>query len=213
MPETNLSPETWAEALATYESDTVEIQWANEVRRRHQQFYAEQGIPATEVRKRYKESLMAEDARLELYAVEQVSRRALDLWSASSPEEFEQIMERAAATEAASGKVLDRLAGARAYSDGFNGARGEKSEQTPSDNPHPPGSEQHVQWARGHADGVDFNESFSTPKRDEEPKRQGRPKGSKNRPKVEGVVMTPTPEPKHHEPAEDIFASMPPLPA
>jgi hypothetical protein len=209
MAESNLAPETWAEALATYESDTTEIQRATEVRRRHQQFYAEQGIPATEVKKRYKESLMTEDARLELYAVEQVSRRALDLWSASSPEEFEQIMERAAATEAASGKVLDRLAGARAYSSAFAGARGEKSEQTPGDNPHAPGTEQHVQWAQGHRDGVDFNESFQAPKSNDAPKRQGRPKGSKNKPKVEASPES-TPEP---EPAEDIFASMPELPA
>jgi len=209
-PESNLSSETWAEALATYESDTVEIQRANEVRKRHQQFYTEQGIPATEVRKRYKESLMAEDARLELYAVEQISRRALDLWSASSPDDFDRIMERALVTEAASGKALDRLAGARAYSDGFNGARSEKSEQAPSDNPHPLGTEQHVQWARGHADGVDFNESFQTPKRDEAPKRQGRPKGTKNKPKEASPESTP--EPEHHEPAEDIFASIPALP-
>lgn len=153
--ESNVSSELWAEALAVYEADKHHEDQARGTTKRHQIAYESQGINPTMVRRLYKETQLSETERLELYATEQVARRALDLWNAETPEEFNRVMERAAATAPATGEGADKLAGVRSYNDGFNGARHGK--QTQTDNPHVAGSALFVQWRAGCGDGLDYN--------------------------------------------------------
>jgi hypothetical protein len=160
--QSNVSSELWAEALAIYTSDKGVVDRANGQLRKHQLAYEGQGIDAKQIRERYKEAQLTEDERIQLYADEQISRRALDLWSAESPEDFEALIERAARTEPATGPGADKLAGARAYNDGFNG--GAHGGLTPDNNPHQAGSEQHQQWAHGCTDGVDYAVTFGNGK-------------------------------------------------
>jgi hypothetical protein len=162
----------WAKAMADYEEDRGVVNRANGKLRKRQKFWEdEHNISAKEVRRRYKELDLSEPERLALYAAEQESRRALDLWSASSPEDFQTLMERAASTPPAAGDAADKLAGARAYNDGFNcGAHGKLGA---IDNPHMAGSIEHVQWAHGMSDGIDYKETFGggdvDPRQDPEP--------------------------------------------
>lgn len=151
--QSNVSSELWAEALAIYTSDKGVVDRANGQLRKHQLAYEGQGIDAKQIRERYKEAQLTEDERIKLYADEQISRRALDLWSAESPEDFEALIERAAQTKPANQEAMDKVTGALAYSDGINSARlgGNKV----VDNPKIPGTHEYQQWALGWADGVD----------------------------------------------------------
>jgi hypothetical protein len=151
--------ELWAEALASFEADTGMMDRARGIRKKHQNYYEEMGIPADEVRRRYKEGKLSEGERMKLYADEQESRRALDLWTAESPADFDKLIERAAQTTAATGAGADKLAGARAYNDGFNSAR--KGGASVDDNPHTYGDPEHQQWALGCKDGIDYNENLA----------------------------------------------------
>lgn len=174
----------WAKAMADYEEDRGVVDRANGKLRKRQKYWEdEHAISAKEVRRRYKERDLTESERLALYAAEQESRRALDLWSASTPEDFEALMERAASTPVSMGDASEKLAGARAYNDGFNsGAHGTLGS---IDNPHLAGSLVHVQWQRGFVDGLDYKETFGggdvASREDTEdeppapPKRRGRP--------------------------------------
>lgn len=158
--ETNVSSELWAEALAQYEEDKQMEDRARGRTKRHQIAYESQGIVPSEIRRRYKEAQLSEEERIAQYAMEQISRRALGLFDAETPEDFNRIMERAADTPKATGEGADKLAGVRAYNDGFNGAR--QGKQTLDDNKHVYGTDLFTQWARGCRDGLDYNELLET---------------------------------------------------
>ena len=207
----NVSADLWAEALAVYTADKGVVDRANGQLRKHQLAYENQGIAAKQVRERYKEAQLTEEERLQLYADEHTSRRALDLWSAESPEDFEHLMERAASTEPATGQALDKLAAARAYNDGNNSARfgGSAAE----DNPHTPGSSEHQQWALGWVDGVDeaVRTQVAALPPPVEPPQSPRRRGT---PRKIGAAATAPPEPAE-EPANGLFPEtsvMPELP-
>jgi hypothetical protein len=161
----NIGSELWAKAMADLESyDLVidnrkfELKTARDRRKVMLKGYAEQGIPTTHLLRRQEEALLSEDERHQLFAIEQVSRRALSLWDAETADDFEQLIERAARTEPATGEGWDKLEGVRAYNDGFNG--GAHGSLTADDNPHRPSDLRHAQWARGVADGIDYAHTF-----------------------------------------------------
>ena len=209
----NVPSDLWAEALAVYTADKGIIDRANGQLRKHQLYYEDQGCSAKQVRERYKEAQLTEEERIQLYADEQRSRRALDLWSAEKPEDFQALIERAAETEPASVAGMDKLAGARAYNDGFNG--GAHGGLTQDDNKHIPGTVEFVQWSHGCADGMDYAATFGvpgTPKTaDVAPRESAEPEvpGSVTRTKrtrkqAESIPTEPTPE--------SLFGDMPGLP-
>lgn len=151
--------EKYAEAMALYESDKGVVDRANGLKRRHQNYFEqEHGISAKEIRRRYAESKLTRAERAAQFAEEQIGRRALDLWSAETGDDFDELMARATATPTASGEGADKLAAARSYNDAFNGAA--HGDQTQADNPHLPGTDLQVQWSRGCADGLDYKETF-----------------------------------------------------
>lgn len=153
-PMTNVDPERVAEALAVYTDDRRAVNAANGRTKKHQNYYEdEHGVDAKAIRERYRESQMTAAERQRKYATEQVTRRAVGLWDAETPEEFDELMTRAASVEAASGEGADKLRAARAYNDGFNS--GLKGGLSISDNPQAVGTLEHQQWAIGCADGVD----------------------------------------------------------
>jgi hypothetical protein len=230
----NVPSDLWAEALAVYETDTGLVNRSNAQRRRHQQNYENQGISPSEVRRRYKEAQMTDEERLALYATEQVSRRALDLWSSANPEDFDNTMERAARTPVASADASEKLAAARRYNSGYNGAVHRK--QTRQDNPHEPGTPEYADWDRGCRDGMAFFETLADekPGRESAPMRpatetvdgvpvtkiperkRGRKPGSKNKSKEAAPEPPPaesSPPPPADEPGEGLFSTMPALPA
>ena len=214
----NVSSEVWAEALAVYEADKALEDRARGVTKKHQLMFESQGIPTDVIRERYKESKLSEDERTAKFAIEQVSRRALDLWSASSPEDFERLIERASQTQPATGAGADKLAGARSYNDGFNSAR--HGGGTLNDNPCVPGTETHVQWARGCKDGIDYNEQLEgTPLTRETPAmgatngdaREDAPKKARGRPrKAAGRSVWEDPKPNENTIPSDEGIAAPP---
>lgn len=152
--QTNVNASLWAEALRHYTEDRGAEDRARGVTKRHQLAYEHDGINPVVIRQRYKEANMTRAERAAAYAEEIVSRQALgfSIWDADTEADFDRLMERARATETAPQEDLDRIAGAVAYSDGFNsGAHGG---MTVTDNPHPAGSIQHQQWELGCADGI-----------------------------------------------------------
>lgn len=153
--QSNASSEVWAEALAQYEADKGVLDRARGVIQKHAKYYEDAGIPAKAIRARYAEAQLTDDERAQLYAEEQISRRALDLWNASSADDFNRLIERAAETMPAVGAGASKLDGVRAYNDGFNSARHGKA--TMDDNPKQPGTPEHQQWAHGCSDGIDYN--------------------------------------------------------
>lgn len=203
-PRNTFDAEKYAEALGVYESDKGVVDRANGLKRRHQNYFEqEHGISAKEIRRRYAESKLTPTERADLYAEEQVGRRALDLWSAETGDDFDELMARATATPTASGEGADKLAAARSYNDAFNGAA--HGDQTQADNPHLPGTDLHVQWSCGCADGLDYKETFlnGAPPRvapamgeqqanpDAAPKKRGRPRKAA----AEQPAATPQAEP------------------
>jgi dsDNA-binding SOS-regulon protein len=152
--QTNVSSELWAEASGVFVLDTNLIDRAKHIlkrardrRKKNQARYSEQGIPANMIAKFYDEADLSEVERTATYALEQIGRRALGLFAAESPEDFNYIMERASATERASAEGEDIKRDAAAEVDGFNGTF--HGGQTRDDNPHPAGSRQYVAWDRG----------------------------------------------------------------
>lgn len=198
-PRNTFDAEKYAEALGVYESDKGVVDRANDLKRRHQNYFEqEHGISAKEIRRRYAESKLTPAERADLYAEEQVGRRALDLWSAETGDDFDELMARATATPTASGEGADKLAAARSYNDAFNGAA--HGDQTQADNPNDPGTQLHVQWSRGCADGLDYKETFlnGAPPRvdaDQEPeaapKKGGRPRKAAAEQPVEPLPAEP----------------------
>jgi len=155
--QSNVSSELWAEAMGQFTMDTSLIDRASKIvkrardrRKKNQARYAEAGVPAAMIAKLYGEDRMTESARISLYAIEQVGRRALDLWNAETPEDFNRIMERAAATEAAIGLGAEAREHARVYVYGFNAAM--HGHQSKDDNPHAAGTRNHVTWLEGYGD-------------------------------------------------------------
>lgn len=182
----NVNPDLWAEGLATYIKDKHCIDAARGIMQRHAKHYEDRGISWQEIKRRHKESQMTESERQELYAEELVSRRALDMMSASSPEDFDALMTRAALTEAAAGDGAQKLAEANAYNDGFNSAR--HGGAAVVDNPHFVGSMMFVEWARGCEDGIDYNATLATA-----PARQALPGTPVQAERVENVQVRPIP--------------------
>lgn len=155
----NVPSELWAEAMANYVTDTglvdrakAIVRRARDRRKKNQEKYAEEGIPADMIAKFYDEDQMDEGERIALYAMEQTGRRALDLWNAATPADFNRLMTRAAKTQPAWGDGSSLLDVARAKVAGFNGTM--HGGQTDRDNPHAPGTEKHVAWAKGYADAM-----------------------------------------------------------
>lgn len=153
-PATNVSSDLWADAIATLTKDEGEIERAAEIvriakkrRKENLKLYSERGIPTPTLLDRYAETLMSEDERHQLYAMEAMSRRALDFWSAETPEDFNQLLERAVSTPPASEEHLEKMAGERAFNDGYNGAL--KGGQTEIDNPHIYGTLKYTRWLAG----------------------------------------------------------------
>jgi hypothetical protein len=133
----------------------------------------------------YQEADLTSDERQHLYATELRYRRATSLWDAETDSDFDRLMEAASQTEAAPAQAAERLAGARAYNDGFNSAV--QGKQTVADNPREPGTIEHAQWAKGCKDGHDHLAALDgaaktspAPKAEQQapeapPKRRGRP--------------------------------------
>lgn len=211
---TNIDPDKVSEALAKY-TDGRRLRRAVNKRIRDDQLYyeSEHGIDAKEIRERYNETLMSAEELQAKFVVEQITRRALNLWDAETPEDFEHLMEQASQVEAASGPGAERLAEARARSDGFNsGLRGSKAL---TDNPHTPGSLEHQAWALGCADAIgEPREASPMQAQPEQQKRgRGRPPGSPNRKQASanGAAQTsqeadPTPEEDAGDPAAALFS-------
>jgi ribosome modulation factor len=151
--QSNVPSEVWAEALAAYILDKAAEDRARGNTKKHQLMFETQGVDPSELRRRYKGSQLSEEDRIQLYANEQRSRRALDLWSASSPKDFERLLRQASETKPATGASADRVDDARAYSDGNNSGR--IGGGSVDDNPFDAGTSQHQQWALGWADGID----------------------------------------------------------
>lgn len=149
----------WAEAMRVYTEDKGAEDRARGNTKRHQLAFESQGIDAKTVRERFKENEMSKEERSELFAREQVSRRALSLFDAESPEDFNRLMERASKTPAADPEKLDAIDGERAYSAGFNG--GAHGDLTAEDNKHVPGTVQHMQWACGVSDGIAYRDNLN----------------------------------------------------
>ena len=173
---TNIDPERVAEALAVYTNDRREIRAAHNRSKKHQKFYEDQyGVDQEAIRDRYKEAGMSAVERQRKYVTEHITRRAVGLWDAESPEEFDTLMEQAVAVQAAHGAGAEKLSGARAYSDGWNS--GSKGGMAVEDNPYVAGTHEHQQWALGCADGVgerpreNGHDAVAEP-----PKKRGRPR-------------------------------------
>lgn len=190
QPMTNIDPERVAEALAAYTEDRRAVDAANGRLRKHQLYYEKDfGVDAAAIRERYKEGRMTASERQQKYVTEQITRRAVNLWDADSPEDFEALMEQAVSVKAASGAGAEKLAGARAYADGFNS--GAKGGAAITDNKYTPGTYEHQQWALGCADGLGENpreapamEASNGAAASDEPaapRKRGRPPGSPNR--------------------------------
>lgn len=219
---TNVDSNLWANASRVYAEDSGVVDRAQGTRRKHQLAFEKMGVSASAVRARHKEREMTADERQKLYAEEQVSRRALSLWEADDPEEFERVMERASQTEPATTEEMDNLSGAHAYNDGFNG--GAHGGLTVDDNKHVPGSVKHVQWARGVADGIDYAANLEgTPlvrqahaMGDNAPpaRPRGRPKKATASELLEAnaAKFEVTPEPEPDPPANSLFSDMPLVP-
>ena len=198
-PQSNVDANLWAEALRIYTEDRGVVDRAQGQLRKHQLAYENRGVTASAIRARYKEADMTEEKRLAMYAEEQISRRALSLWDAESPEDFERLMERASQTEAATPEELGKLAGSRARVDGFNS--GLKGGLAITDNPHVPGSFEHQQWAIGCADGLGEKEREDKPFRasngaDHDEPRDPAPKKARGRPRkaaAETIADDPAP--------------------
>lgn len=149
----------WAKALAQLETDDLVIfghkqalKGARDKRKANLKGFAEQGVPTTHLLRRQEESDLTDSERTQLFTIEQMSRRALSLWDAESPEEFERLMSAAIATPPASQDALDGLDVVRFYGDGYNCAR--HGGETQDNNKQSPGSLAHQSWARGCADGL-----------------------------------------------------------
>ena len=181
----NVTPELITEALAVYTEDKGEHQRTAMKLARNQAKYERMGVSAKHVRQMYQEADLTSDERQHLYATELRYRRATSLWDAETDSDFDRLMEAASQTEAAPAQAAERLAGARAYNDGFNSAV--QGKQTVADNPREPGTIEHAQWAKGCKDGHDHlaildgaakpsqAPKAEQPAPDAPPKRRGRP--------------------------------------
>jgi hypothetical protein len=180
---TNIDPNKVAEALAMLAVDMQTVgramqgvKKARKAMKDHASYYEEQhGIDAEAIRERYKEMNMTARERERKYVVEQITRRAVNLWEAESPEDFEELMASAAAVAAASGESYDRLLGARARADGFNSGLNGGTALT--DNPHTPGSLEHQEWAIGCADALGEEALDSLDQEEVQPAPQKRGRG------------------------------------
>lgn len=178
---TNIDPNRVAEALAalTINRSTVglkmnEVKKARQTMKRAEEYFEqEHGIDAKAIRARYEESKMTPRERERKYVTEQVTRRALSLWSAESEEDFEALMAAAVETQAASGDSAMKLDAAQARAAGLIAGMNGASPTT--DNPHVPGSMQHQEWALGCADGVGEDRE-TPPVPAAPPKPRGRPR-------------------------------------
>lgn len=229
-PQTNIDSNLWAEALRVFTEDKGSEDRARGNTKRHQIAFESQGISAKTIRARYKESDMTTDERTALYAEEQISRRALDLWSSDSDEDFDRLIERATETQPADPEKLGALAGAHAYNDGFNG--GAHGGLTSDDNKHVPGTAEHQQWARGVQDGIDYKQTFGTPAERQAPAmqeadegdhpaaRETAPKKARGRPRKAAATAEPDADldqaienqlaaPRPEAPADGLFSDMP----
>lgn len=230
MPDTNVNSNLWAQATRVYIEDSGVVDRAQGTRRKHQLAFEKMGINAKTVRDRVKELDLSSDERQAMFAEEQISRRALSLWDADSPEEFEQTLERASQTPAADIDALDAIAGERAYSDGFNG--GAHGGQTVDDNKHVPGTLLHQRWAIGCEDGIEYMAKLDgTPlARSSAPmeangsadhaEREAAPKKSRGRPRktpmehleANAAKLNGDAEPPDAPPVESMFEDMPDAP-
>jgi len=233
-PDSNVSSELWAEALANFTLDTSLIQRGQGIvkrararRKKNQAKYAEQGIPSVMVAQLAAEADMSEIERINLYAIEQVGRRALDLWSAETPEDFQRIIDRAAATLPATGAGADTRAAVNARVNGFNGTF--HGQQTRDDNPHDPGTRQYVEWDKGCSEALtemaEIEAFFSIEpatepttilERDEAayraPKPRGRPRKQASTSSVEDAPAVTTEELDQAPPSDTMFGDMPTVP-
>lgn len=187
---TNIDPNRVAEALAALTGNmTVVGQKMNEVKKvrqklkRDETYYEqEHGIDPKAIRDRYAELQMTPRERERKYVLEQITRRAVNLylWNADSEEDFEALMAAAAETQAASGDSAMKLAGARAYADGYNSGMNGGSPIT--DNKHEAGTYEHQMWSLGCADAIgEEDQAEAPPMPAASPKPRGRPPGSRNR--------------------------------
>lgn len=152
-PPTNVDPERVAEAFAKHIDDRRRVDAANGLSRKHQNFYeTEYGVDAEAIRERYREYRMNAAKRQRKFITEQVMRRALNLWDAESPEDFERMMEQAAGTRAATGDGAEKMEASEAYDQGYRS--GLKGSSPITDNPHAPGTLRHQRWSLGCADAV-----------------------------------------------------------
>jgi hypothetical protein len=173
-PMTNVSSDVWADALATLERDNGEIdrrmdavKTARKRRKENLKVFSERGIPTSVLLARYGETLMSEDERHQLFAMEAMSRRALDIWSAKTPEDFNRLLERAVSTQPAKFDSLEKIRGARAFNDGHNSAR--HGGFTEKDNPNAAGTIEHQQWAKGCRDAIREMTNKATAKKSDAP--------------------------------------------
>lgn len=225
MPEeslslTNIDPNKVSEALATLTVDMTEVgQAMNVVKKKrktmkdHQTYYEQEfGIDAKAIRDRYDEMQMTPRERERKYVLEQITRRAVNLWDAESPEDFDELMAAASETQAASGDSASRLSAARARADGFNS--GLNGGMAVTDNPHTPGSLEHQEWAIGCADAIGESreapamEAATDGKGQETPgntekRRAGRPKGSPNRKTASALLDDNAAKLNGDQPTED----------
>lgn len=228
--QTNIDSNLWAEALRVYTEDKGAEDRARGNTKRHQIAFESQGISAKTIRARYKEKNMTSDELAALFVAEQISRRALDLWSPDESEEFNRAMERATETQPADPEKLGALAGAHAYNDGFNG--GAHGGLISDDNKHVPGTAEHQQWTRGVRDGIDYKQTFGTPAERQAPAMQEAdeeaapaehetaPKKVRGRPRKTAAAAEPDTDldqaiedqlaaPRPEAPADNLFSDMP----
>lgn len=234
MALTNIDPNKVAEALATKIRDMTSLSQAmngvkkvRKAMKTHETYYEEQhGIDASVINDRYAEMKMTPRERERKYVLEQVSRRALNLWDAESPEEFEELLAAAQQIEAASGESADRLVEARARADGFNS--GMNGASPLADNPHYPGTLEHQAWALGCADAVGETRPEAGPMQAAQPgdppaaaaqkKARGRPRkqasaSTDGEPASEDSDSSTTPGPEPVTQLFDVDEEMPAVPA
>lgn len=221
--QSNRESDLYAEALRVFTENKGAEDRARGNTKRNQLMYESQGVSATMIRSRYKEANMSQADREALYAEEVKSRRALNLWNAESPDDFERALERAVAMPPATTEALEALEGARAYNDGFNG--GAHGGLTPDDNKHVPGTVQYQQWARGCLDGIDYKENFELPSAEppaepEPAPEQSAPRKARNRKApaqavaddVAAIVAEELDQSPDDLPGDGMFSDMPAVP-
>lgn len=178
----NVTSDLIMEALSSYTQDKGAHDRTGMTIARNQAKFQRLGVEADLVRQMHKEAKLSADERQSKYADELRYRKAVSLWDAETEEEFDQAMQAASETAAASARSAELLVGARSYNDGFNSAV--KAKLKADDNPHAAGTVQHAHWARGCKDGIKHLRDIGEDVPPEEPvitkvpagKRGGRPK-------------------------------------